>query len=67
MCGILKPDSGQCTVNGIVPWKNRIKNAKQIGVVFGQRSQLWWDVPVVDSFELLKEIYKIPKQIYKKT
>lgn len=66
MCGILKPDSGQCTVNGIVPWKNRIKNARQIGVVFGQRSQLWWDVPVVDSFELLKEIYKIPKEVYEK-
>ena len=66
MCGILKPDSGQCTVNGIVPWKNRIKNARQIGVVFGQRSQLWWDVPVVDSFELLKEIYRIPKRIYEK-
>ncbi len=64
MCGILKPDSGQCIVNGVIPWKNRVKNAGQIGVVFGQRSQLWWDVPVIDSFELLKEIYKIPNQVY---
>ena len=66
MCGILTPDSGECKINNLTPWKNRTQNSEQIGVVFGQRSQLWWDVPVVDSFELLREIYKIPKDIYEK-
>lgn len=66
MCGILVPDFGTCQINGLVPWKNRISNSKNIGVVFGQRSQLWWDVPVIDSFELLKKIYKIDKNTYKK-
>ncbi|GFZ31317.1 ABC transporter ATP-binding protein [Clostridium zeae] len=65
MSGILNPDSGSCVINGKVPWKNRIEYVKDIGVVFGQRSQLWWDVPVVDSFELLKDIYKIPYGEYK--
>ena len=50
-------------INGLVPWKNRISNSKQIGVVFGQRTQLWWDIPVADSFILLKEIYEIPDPI----
>lgn len=59
MSGILVPDSGLCTVNGIDPFKDRKEHAKNIGVVFGQRTQLWWDIPVMDSFELLKEIYKI--------
>lgn len=66
MCGILTPDSGECTINGLVPWKNRINNSKQIGVVFGQRTQLWWDIPVADSFILLKEIYEIPDPIYER-
>ena len=66
MCGILVPDSGECQINGLIPWKNRISNSKNIGVVFGQRSQLWWDVPVIDSFELLKKIYKIDKNVYEK-
>lgn len=65
MSGILNPDSGECHINGKIPWKNRIDYVKDIGVVFGQRSQLWWDVPVADSFELLKDIYKIPSQKYK--
>lgn len=64
LSGILTPDSGTCTVNGRVPWDNRIQHVKNIGVVFGQKSQLWWDVPVIDSFELLKDIYSIPKEIY---
>lgn len=64
--GILNPDSGQCIINGRVPWKDRINHVKDIGVVFGQRSQLWWDVPVTDSFELIKEIYKVPQDKYKK-
>lgn len=65
MGGILTPDSGTCIINGRTPWKDRVKHVNEIGVVFGQRSQLWWDVPVVDSYELLKEIYKIPDKIYK--
>ena len=64
LSGILTPDSGRCIVDGRIPWKDRIEHVKQIGVVFGQRSQLWWDIPVIDSFELLKEIYSIPKLIY---
>jgi len=64
LSGILTPESGNCLVNGRVPWKNRTEHVKQIGVVFGQRSQLWWDVPVIDSFELLKDIYTIPSYQY---
>ena len=60
LSGILTPDSGQCTVLGKIPYKDRINYVKDIGVVFGQRTQLWWDLPVIDSFELLKDIYKIP-------
>lgn len=64
LSGILTPDSGSCNINGRTPWKSRIAHVKDIGVVFGQRSQLWWDVPVIDSFELLKDIYHIPKEVY---
>jgi ABC-2 type transport system ATP-binding protein len=63
--GILVPDSGKCNILGLTPWKNRISHVKNIGVVFGQRSQLWWDVPVIDSFNLLKDIYKIPSKDFK--
>ncbi|WP_055667351.1 ABC transporter ATP-binding protein [Desnuesiella massiliensis] len=65
MSGILNPDRGECIINGKVPWRNRINHVKDIGVVFGQRSQLWWDVPVADSFELIKEIYKISDRDFK--
>ncbi len=65
MCGILTPDSGVCVVNGKVPWKERAAHVKDIGVVFGQRSQLWWDVPVIDSFELLRDMYKIDEKRYR--
>lgn len=65
MSGILVPDSGKCVINGRTPWKDRIDHVSDIGVVFGQRSQLWWDVPVIDSFELIKDIYKVPDRIYK--
>ncbi|WHY86633.1 ATP-binding cassette domain-containing protein [Neobacillus novalis] len=67
MSGILVPDTGTCTILGYTPWKDRTEYVKNIGVVFGQRSQLWWDVPVMDSFELLKDIYKVPQQEYKPT
>ncbi len=66
MSGILTPDNGECIINGRTPWKDRIAHVKDIGVVFGQRSQLWWDVPVVDSFELIRDIYKIEAYSYKK-
>lgn len=67
MSGILTPDSGECIINGRTPWKERIAHVQDIGVVFGQRSQLWWDVPVVDSFELIRDIYKVDEAQYKKT
>ena len=66
MCGILTPDEGTCTIDGKVPYKQREEYVKNIGVVFGNRSSLWWDVPVDDSFELNKEIYKIPDDVYLK-
>lgn len=64
MCGILTPDSGKCKINGLIPYKQRQDYVKDIGVVFGNRSALWWDVPVEDSFELLREIYNIPDEKY---
>jgi len=66
MSGILTPDSGECIINGRTPWKERIEHVKDIGVVFGQRSQLWWDVPVIDSFELIRDIYKVDESSYRK-
>ena len=66
LSGILVPDAGTCVINGRVPWKERKAHVKEIGVVFGQRSQLWWDVPIIDSFSLLKDIYKIPEEEYQK-
>lgn len=65
MSGILYPDKGKCIINGKTPWKDRVSYVKDIGVVFGQRSQLWWDIPVADSYELIKEIYKIPQKDFK--
>lgn len=66
MSGILTPDRGSCTIMHRTPWKERVAHVARIGVVFGQRSQLWWDVPVSDSFNLLKDIYNIPAPQYKK-
>ncbi|MCM1106940.1 MAG: ATP-binding cassette domain-containing protein [Blautia sp.] len=65
MTGILTPTSGKCTVNGVDPSRNRMVNAKNIGVVFGQRTQLWWDLPLSESFTILKEIYDVPDGDYK--
>lgn len=65
MTGILTPSSGSCMVNGVNPCKNRKKNAKNIGVVFGQRTQLWWDLPLSESFTILKEIYDVTDEDYK--
>ena len=64
LSGILTPDDGTCIINGRIPWKERKEHVKDIGVVFGQRTQLWWDVPIIDSYELLRDIYEIPTQIY---
>ena len=65
MTGILTPTSGECLVDGLNPSKNRKENAQNIGVVFGQRTQLWWDLPLSESFTILKEIYDIPDDMYK--
>lgn len=67
LTGILKPDSGKILIDGFTPSIDRIKYVKNIGVVFGQKSQLWWDIPVEDSFLLLKDIYKIDDKSYKET
>lgn len=64
MTGVLHPTSGTISVNGIAPYQRRQENARQIGVVFGQRTQLWYDLPVIDSYDLLREIYEIPRQVY---
>lgn len=65
MSGILTPECGTCTILGRTPWKQRADHVAEIGVVFGQRSQLWWDVPVADSFGVLKDIYAIPGADYR--
>ena len=64
LTGILTPSGGSCIINGRIPWKQRKEQVKDIGVVFGQRTGLWWDVPIIDSFQLLKDIYDIPTPMY---
>jgi ABC-2 type transport system ATP-binding protein len=64
LAGILVPDGGRCEVMGRVPWRERVAHVAGIGVVFGQRTQLWWDLPVVESFDLLRDIYRVPKDRY---
>lgn len=66
LCGILVPTGGQIEVNGLVPHKNRMENARQIGAVFGQKTQLWWDVPVIESLRLFRDIYKVPEAQFKR-
>ena len=66
MSGILTPDSGLVSVMGRVPWRERVRHVASIGVVFGQRSQLWWDTPVIDSFELLRDIYRVSPTDYRR-
>lgn len=66
LTGILVPSSGSVTVNGYIPHRQRKENAKRIGVVFGQRSHLWFDLPVQESFELLRRIYRIPQEQYRR-
>lgn len=64
LTGILTPTSGKVLINGLNPAKNRIKNNMQIGAVFGQRTQLWWDIPVIESYKLIQKIYEIPEKQY---
>jgi ABC-2 type transport system ATP-binding protein len=64
LTGILVPTSGKVEVDGIIPYKKRAENGKRIGVVFGQRTQLRWDIPVIETFRLLKEVYQIPQKTY---
>ena len=62
--GILVPDSGRCEILGRVPWRERQEHVRDIGVMFGQRTQLWWDLPVIESFDLLRDIYRVPRAEY---
>lgn len=65
--GIMVPDGGRCEVMGRVPWKERRQHVARLGVVFGQRTQLWWDLPAIESFELLQAIYEVPDSQFKAT
>ena len=66
MSGILVPDAGRCEILGRTPWRSRTDHVRELGVVFGQRTQLWWDLPVIESFDLLRDIYRIPRTSYLK-
>ena len=65
LSGILTPTKGSVEVNGIIPQEKRIENAHNIGVVFGQRTQLWWDLPLIETYGILKEIYQVSDEDYK--
>jgi ABC-2 type transport system ATP-binding protein len=65
LTGILLPTGGAIRVNGLHPYQERMRNSKNIGVVFGQRTQLWWDIPVIESFTLLRDIYEVPEKTYR--
>jgi ABC-2 type transport system ATP-binding protein len=67
LTGILVPSEGEITVCGLTPFENRMQNARNIGVVFGQRTQLWWDIPMQESFRLLGDIYEVPAEEYRRT
>ncbi len=64
LTGLLTPTSGSIIVNGLIPNEKRIENNKQIGAVFGQKTQLWWDLPVIESFKIIKKLYEIPDKDY---
>src|SRR5690606_26193428 len=66
LTGILVPTSGSLTVGGYVPYEERERFVQNIGVVFGQRSQLWWDIGVIESFQLLRKVYRVSEQDFKK-
>jgi ABC-2 type transport system ATP-binding protein len=64
LTGILVPSSGEVNIGGRVPWKDRVAYVRGIGVVFGQRTNLWWDLPVIESLDLLKHVYRVPEDRY---
>ena len=66
LTGLLTPTSGEIIIDGIIPYEKRIEKKKKIGAVFGQKTQLWWDLPVIESFRLIKKMYKIPEGEYRK-
>ena len=66
LTGILKPSGGNVAIMGKDPFEDRMENAKRIGVVFGQKTQLWWDIPVIETFRLLKNIYQVPDEKYER-
>src|SRR4249919_548893 len=66
LSGILRPSSGRVEVGGLVPYEDRLRHVARIGVVFGQRSQLWWDLPVLDGFDLLADIYRVAPERYRR-
>lgn len=65
LSGILRPDSGRVEVAGLTPYADRIRHVGRIGVVFGQRTQLWWDLPVIEGFDLLRDIYRLEPKRYR--
>ena len=67
LSGILEPSAGRCEVDGLTPWRDRIRHVARIGVVFGQRTQLWWDLPVIEGFDLLRDIYRVAPDRYRRT
>lgn len=67
LSGILRPDSGRVEVDGLTPYEDRRRHVARIGVVFGQRTQLWWDLPVIDGFDLLRDIYRVDPARYERT
>lgn len=67
LSGILRPSSGRVEVGGLVPYQDRVKHVARIGVVFGQRTQLWWDLPVIEGFDLLRDIYRVEPARYART
>ena len=66
LTGVLTPDNGNVKVKGLIPYKQRIEYSKDIGVVFGHKTQLWWDLPPKDTFELSKHIYNIPEKRFRR-
>ncbi|HEY4690493.1 MAG TPA: ATP-binding cassette domain-containing protein [Anaerolineae bacterium] len=66
LTGILVPTRGEVIVAGRVPWKQRVDHARGIGVVFGQRTNLWWDLPVIESLDLLRYVYRVPADRYER-
>ena len=66
MTGILTPSAGECVIGGRVPWNDRREHVRHLGAVFGQRTQLWWDVPILDSFELLRDVYALEEGAFRR-